>query len=85
MLVALIAGIGGLIWWWLGWILSWLAWPVLTYIIVVTEWLARVPLASIEIKNLNWILALVLYSAILILTLFFSRKFKINRLKKLSA
>lgn len=84
MLVSLIAGIGGLIWWWLGWILSWLAWPVLTYIIVITEWLARVPLASIELKNFNWILALVLYTAILFLTLFFSRKFKINRLKKLT-
>lgn len=74
MLVSLISAFGGLIWWPIAKLTYFLAWPVLTYIVAVTEWLAKIPLASIELKNLNWIIALAGYSLILFIAIITNRR-----------
>jgi hypothetical protein len=51
--VTLVAGVGGLVWQPLGTLLAWLAWPFVTFTIVVVEWLARAPGSALDLVRVS--------------------------------
>ena len=77
MLVSFIAGLSGIIYYYLGKILALLAWPVLTYVIKATEIASVLPFSSFEFGQNSIVLVLFLYSCIIIFLFFGIRKFRI--------
>lgn len=76
MIMALSTSIAALIWWPLGKLISFLAWPALSYIIAISNLLAKVPFASIEIKNFNFAIAFTLYLVLIMLILVIKKRLK---------
>jgi len=79
MLLAFSTSLGALIWWPLGKIISILAWPALTFITSMASLLAKLPFASYEIKNFNFVLAAFFYFLIIMAILGIKK-----RLRKIS-
>ncbi|MDI6602670.1 MAG: ComEC/Rec2 family competence protein [Patescibacteria group bacterium] len=61
MLSGFIFGLAGIIFQPLGWVLSWPAWGLLTYLTKIVNWLSGFPLASLTIENLHWIWLIISY------------------------
>lgn len=76
MIFSLFDGLAGLTWWPIGRLFAYIAWPVLTYIIVITEWLAKIPLASIEARDFGWIFATIVYIIIIVGMIIISRRLR---------
>jgi hypothetical protein len=66
MFLGFIAGLGGMVWLFLGKFLGLTAWLVLKYILIVAEKLSSVPMAALSLKTSQW-WWIVLYYAIIIL------------------
>jgi competence protein ComEC len=64
MAVGFIAAIGGLFYFYFGWILGWLAWFFLSYIIKVVEFLSKFPWINFQISKVHWVVVAVFYLAI---------------------
>lgn len=77
MAVSFLAGLGGLIYFYLGEVFGLIAWPVLTYVIKATEISAALPFSSFEFGKNSVFLMLVLYSLVSLFLIFGFRKFKI--------
>lgn len=65
MFLIFLSAIIGFIWIKLGIVFGWLAWLFLTYLIKLSELLARIPGAAMNIK-IGWVMLMVLYSILLI-------------------
>ena len=61
MLSGFIFGLAGIIFQPLGWILSWPAWGLLTYLTELVDWFSGFPLAYLTIENIHWIWLIILY------------------------
>lgn len=79
MALAFIAGIGGIIFYPLGKILSFLLWPCLEFIIKVVMTLSKIPFASLELKSGLWAVGLMLY---FIIFLYFRRLWRRLKLRR---
>jgi len=55
MAVGFLAVIAGLIWIPLGQIIGWVSWVILTYVLKLTEIMAKIEWASVPVQNLPWI------------------------------
>lgn len=82
MLLALSTSVGALICWPLGKLISILAWPTLSYITAMSSVLAKIPFASMEVKNFNFALAIIFYLILIMLILVLKKRLK--RFKHLS-
>jgi len=60
-----LATLAGLLWQPLGWLCGWCAWPLLTFIVRVTEWLAGAPLATVRLPPASAAFLVVYYGAAL--------------------
>ena len=80
MAVSFTTAVGAIIWWPLGKIFAFMAWPALSYITIVSNMLAKIPFASVDIKNFNYILAVGLY-VLIIFAIRITRK-KLSKLFK---
>lgn len=67
MLLGFVAGLGGMIYLELGRLFGLVAWIVLKYILVVVEWLAKVPWAAIALKTSDWWWIPIYYLVILLI------------------
>jgi competence protein ComEC len=56
-----IFGISGMIFWGLGYILSWPTWLSLTYITKVVDFFSQISWASLTLKNVHWIFLIISY------------------------
>lgn len=56
-----IFGFSGMIFWFLGWILSWPTWLVLTYITSIIDWFSKLPFAPLNLENVHWIWLIISY------------------------
>lgn len=54
MLLGFLGGLGGIIWAEIGKLIGIFAWIFLKYIIVVTEYLSKIPLAAVTLKTSDW-------------------------------
>ena len=61
MLFGFLFAISGLIFQPLGWILSWPAWGLLTYLTKIVDWFSGLSLAYLTIDNLHWIWLIISY------------------------
>ncbi len=61
MLSGFIFGVAGIIFQPLGWILSWPAWGLLTYLTKLVEWFSGFSLTYLTIENLHWTWLIILY------------------------
>ena len=75
MILGFLAGIAGMIFQPLGWIMSWPAWALLTYLTKVVDWFSQIPLAFITLE-ISWVW---LIAAYLILGCFTWRLNQTNR------
>lgn len=55
MVLGFVSGLVGMIWQPLGWVLSWPAWFLLTYLTKVVDWFSQIPWAALSIENLHWV------------------------------
>lgn len=62
MLLGFVSGLTGIIFQPLGWILSWPAWGLLTYLVKVVDWFSGFSLTYLTIENIHWIWLIILYS-----------------------
>lgn len=76
MLLAFSTSVATLIWWPLGKIVSIFAWPALTYITAMSNLLAKIPFASMEIKNFNYALAFAAYLLLIMAIAVIKKKLK---------
>ena len=76
MILSLFDGFAGLTWWPVGRLFAYIAWPVLTYIIVITDWLSKIPLASLEARDFGWIFATIVYIIIIVGMIIISRRLR---------
>lgn len=67
MLVGFISGILGFIWLPVAKVFGYLTWVFLQYEIKIIEILARIPLASVEVKNVGWIFVVVYYGGVFVI------------------
>ena len=67
-----LATLGGLVWLPLGRLLGWLAWPLLTGMVAVVEWLARWPAANISLPALSPAALLLYYGLMALLAVYLS-------------
>lgn len=74
MILSLLNGLAGLTWWPIGKLFAYIAWPVLTYIIMITEWLSKIPLASLAVNDFGWILASAIYILIIVGIIILNRR-----------
>lgn len=51
----------GIIWQTLGWVFSWPAWLLLTYLTTIVDWLSQIPLAALTLQNIHWVWLVVAY------------------------
>lgn len=79
MFFGFLAGMIGMVWLWLGQITGWLAWLFLKYIIIIAEWLAKVPWASIEFKFDRWFYIIVYYIILYILVRIMYKRFQLSK------
>jgi len=61
MLFGFIFSLTGIIFHPLGWILSWPAWGLLTYLTEIVDWFSGFPLAFLTIENLHWVWLIISY------------------------
>ena len=61
MIFGFVSGLGGMIWQPLGWIFSWPAWFLLTYLVKTVDWASQFFLASITLRNIHWVWLIVFY------------------------
>ena len=45
-----------------GWILSWPAWLVLSYLVGIIDWFSKLPFASLNLNNIHWVWLLISYA-----------------------
>lgn len=76
MLLSFMAGVGGIIWYYLGRTLSILAWPVLAYIISVANISAKAPFSSLNTGKDNYLLILGLYLLIFLVVIALQKRIK---------
>lgn len=79
MLFGFLFGLTGIIWQFLGWILSFPAWFLLTYLVKIIDWFSEIPWAYKTIENIHWLWLIISY---LILGYF---AFLLNQRKKLKS
>ncbi|PIS17524.1 MAG: hypothetical protein COT59_00255 [Candidatus Nealsonbacteria bacterium CG09_land_8_20_14_0_10_42_14] len=60
MILGFLAGIAGMIFQPLGWIMSWPVWALLTYLTKVVDWFSQIPLAFI-ILEISWVWLIAAY------------------------
>ncbi len=77
MLLVFVVGLSGIILPVLGKALAYFAWPVLTYVIVVTKGLAKIPLSSIASESNLFIVGILLYIVLVSAILILKKKFKV--------
>lgn len=65
----------------LGWILSWPAWLLLTYIIKIIDFFSQIPVTSLAIINLHWIWLIISYLILGLFTWYFTEKQKLKFLQ----
>ena len=72
----------GFFYWLLGWMFSWFIYPLLTFIIKVSDYLARIPYGSLELK-MQWWMVVIYYLVLGGLLVWYNRnvKFKMQKLK----
>lgn len=61
MVFGFISGLAGMLWQPLGWVFSWPAWFLLTYLVKIVDWLSQFFLASITLENIHWIWPAIFY------------------------
>lgn len=61
MVFGFISGLAGMLWQPLGWVFSWPAWFLLTYLVKTVDWLSQFFLASITLENIHWIWPAIFY------------------------
>lgn len=61
MLLGFISGLTGIIFQPLGWVFSWPAWGLLTYLIKVVDWFSGLSLAYLTIENIHWVWLIIPY------------------------
>lgn len=61
MLLGFVFGLTGIIFQPLGWIFSWPAWGLLTYLTKLIDWFSSLPLAYLTIENLHWVWLIIFY------------------------
>ena len=61
MLLGFIFGLTGIIFQPLGWVLSWPAWGLLTYLTKIVDWFSGISLAHLTIENIHWSWLIILY------------------------
>ena len=69
-------GLVGIIFPFLGWILSWPAWLLLNYLTEIVDWFSQLPLAALTIENLHWLFLVISYLILGLLT------WRLNKLNK---
>ena len=52
--IGFLFGIVGTVWQTLGWVLSWPAWLLLTYLFTIVDWFSQIPLAALTLQNVHW-------------------------------
>jgi competence protein ComEC len=77
--IGFIAGLSGIMWLQLGRVIAWIAWIFLKYIIVVSQLLASVPYACVELQINKWPFILITYLVVFIIVRIMYKKFKISR------
>ncbi len=80
MALSFIAGLAGILFHPLGVLFAMVTWPVLQYIVKVTEFFARFPLASINCQNLNWLVGFAFYFFIATIIFIAKNKYKVKLL-----
>ena len=61
MVAGFIFSLAGTIFQPLGWILSWPAWLLLTYLTQIVDWFSQIPFAALTVENLHWFFLLIAY------------------------
>ena len=61
MVAGFIFSLAGTIFQPLGWILSWPAWLLLTYLTQIVDWFSQLPFAALTIENLHWSFLIIAY------------------------
>ena len=56
-----IFGLSGMIFSVFGWILSWPAWLVLSYLVAIIDWFSKLPFASLTLENVHWFWLIISY------------------------
>ncbi len=69
MLLGFLGGLGGIIWAELGKLVGLIAWLLLKYIIVVVEFLSKIPAAAVTLKTSDWWWIPIYYFLIIVLAL----------------
>ena len=76
--VVAVAGLLTIIWYPLGKIASFIAWPALQYIVKMVEWMAKIPGASFTWSTNSWLILPVCYILMIMATFFLYRKYKLS-------
>jgi len=63
-----IFGIAGIIFWPLGYILSWPTWLCLTYIVSIVDWFSQVSWSSLVLKDIHWFWLMISYIILGVIT-----------------
>lgn len=59
--IGFLFGIVGTVWQTLGWVLSWPAWLLLTYLFTIVDWFSQIPLAALTLQNVHWAWLVIAY------------------------
>ncbi len=57
-------GLAGMVWQTLGWVLSWPAWLLLTYLFTIVDWFSQIPWAALFLQNVHWGWLVIAYLAL---------------------
>ena len=75
MILGFISGLGGMLWPLLGWILSFPAWLLLSYLTGIIDWFSRLPFSSINLE-ISWIWLIFAYLVLVCVTWRLNKKQK---------
>ena len=81
MIFGFVSGLLGIVWQTLGWIFSWPAWFLLTYVTKIIDFFSQLPFAYLTIENISWLWLLIAYSILIIITWHLNEKQKLKFLK----
>lgn len=68
MMLGFISGLVGIIFQPLGWVLSWPAWGLLTYLTKIIDRFSALPLSHLTIENIHWAWLIIIYSVLGVIT-----------------
>jgi competence protein ComEC len=80
MISGFVFGLAGMIWQILGWILSWPAWLLLTYLTKIIDWFSQ-PWAFKTFENINWTWLIIFYLILGLITWRLNEKQKLKFLE----